>query len=76
MPNSNHYAVGVSTDADFDIAAEAAVGQIAEQLKGSADLVIVFSSHYPAEKTIRMSEHAQRLSPTHLVGCNLSLIHI
>ena len=70
MPNSNHYAVGVSTNADFDIAAEAAVGQIAEQLEGSADLVIVFSSHYPAEKTIRMNEHVQRLSPTHLVGCN------
>ena len=70
MPSPNNYAVGVSTDSDFDIAAEAAVGKIREQLNGPIDLLVVFSSNYPSEKVVRMSEHARSLSPTHLVGCN------
>ena len=70
MPSPNFYAVGVSTDSDFDIAAEAAVGKIRKQLDGDVDLLVVFSSHYPADKVVRMSEHARSLSPTHLVGCN------
>ena len=48
MPSPNNYAVGVSTDSDFDIAAEAAVGKIREQLNGPIDLLVVFSSNYPS----------------------------
>lgn len=70
MSSPNRYAVGVSNNENFDLAAAEAVRQLAESMADGVDLLAFFCVGYPEEAVERFSEHAELVSPKIVAGSN------
>ena len=70
MSSPNRYAVGVSTNENFDLAAAEVIGQLTESMTDGVDLLSFFCVGYPEESVSRFSEHSESLSAKFVAGSN------